>query len=302
MQNNDIIINVENLTKKYGDLIAVNNISFNVRRGQFFAFLGPNGAGKSTTIKILTTLLQQDDGKFFLNNKEDNIYIRKKIGVVFQENMLDGFLTVKENLILHGSLFLKTKQEVVDRYNQLKSQFSFEGFENKQCRFLSGGQARRIEIAKALFGNPEILFLDEPTTGLDPESRKVVWKILDDLRNQKNITIFLTTHYMEETNNADYIVIINKGEIVANGTPNQLKQRHAKDVFKVIPKNKSNFANFLKSNGVLYKKNADSYVLYGKSSDECLDILLNNKNNINQFELIKGTMDDVFINVIEGGK
>ncbi len=299
---NEIILKVENLTKKFGTLTAVNNVSFEVRKGQFFAFLGPNGAGKSTTIKILTTLLQQDKGNFYLNNQNDDIYIRKNIGVVFQENVLDGFLTVKENLLYRGALFLKTREEIIKRYNELKVQFEFESFENKQCRFLSGGQARRVEIAKAFFGNPEILFLDEPTTGLDPESRKMVWQILDELRKQKNTTIFLTTHYMEETNDADYVVIINKGKIVANGSPYELKETFAKDVFKVVPNNKAEYANYLKAKNITHKKIADSYVVYGKDNRECLDILIENKENIKQFELIKGTMDDVFIHVVEGGK
>ncbi len=295
------ILKVQNLTKKFGELVAVNDISFEVRKGCFFAFLGPNGAGKSTTIKILTTLLKQDSGKFYLEESNDDNFIRNNIGVVFQENILDSFLTVKENLLFRASLYIKDKNKILSRYEELKTQFDLKDIENKQFRYLSGGQMRRVEIAKALFNNPKVLFLDEPTTGLDPESRKVVWSILEDLQKQNNITIFLTTHYMEETNNADYVVIINKGSVVASGTPSELKKTYANDIFKVVPNDKTTFIEYLKKNNINYKKVSDQYVINIENDSNALTILTENKDNIKRFEFVKGTMDDVFLNVIEGG-
>ena len=206
----DYIMRVENLVKSYGDVIAVNDISFSVRRGSLFAFLGPNGAGKSTTINIMTTLLDANSGKVYLNEQTDDVYFRNKIGVVFQGNVLDNDLTVKENLVFRGSLYMNDKHLVMKRYHELREYLNFSEFENQRYKTLSGGQKRRAEIARALFSNPEILLLDEPTTGLDPETRQIVWKVIDDLKNNRGMTIFLTTHYMEEAANADHVVIINK--------------------------------------------------------------------------------------------
>ena len=292
------IIQVKNLSKNFGQLKAVDNISFDVRKGSFFAFLGTNGAGKSTTIKMLTTLLKQDSGTFQINESNDETYIRSKIGVLFQENILDPFLTVKENLMFRGGLYLKNEKEVLQRYEELKEQFHFAEFENKLCKFLSGGQLRRVEIARALFSSPEILFLDEPTTGLDPESRKIVWKILQDLKKQNNLTIFLTTHYMEETENADYVVIINKGKIVASGSPSELKHAHAKDVFKVVANNKKEFETYLTEKQIEFQKIADRFVISPKDTQNALEILVENKSNIKQFEMVAGTMDDVFLKIV----
>lgn len=295
------ILKVENLKKSYGELVAVNNISFEVKEGQFFAFLGRNGAGKSTTIKILTTLLKQDSGKFYFDGKDNEQYMRENIGIVFQENVLDPFLTVKENLMLRGHLLKLSKEEIAKKYDELKTQFELVEFENKQARFLSGGQSRRAELARALFANPRLLFLDEPTAGLDAESRKVLWNILQTLQKEKQTTIFLTTHYMEETNNADYVVILDKGEIVSSGTPTELKEKFAKDIFKVSPKNKKSFEEYLKEKQMAFKKVADNYVILVENSQLALQVLVDNKENIKQFELVKGSMDDVFLAVTKGG-
>ena len=210
----DKILEVNHLTKKFGDLVAVNDISFYVKRGELYAFLGQNGAGKSTTIRMMITLLTKDSGTVKLNGKVDEAYIRNKIGVVFQENVLDNLLTVKENLISRGALYANNKKEVLERYQYLIDYLKLKEIENQRFKTLSGGQKRRVEIARALFANPELLILDEPTTGLDPETRQIVWHVINDLRQQKGITVFLTTHYMEEAAHADHIVIIHKGNIV----------------------------------------------------------------------------------------
>ncbi|MFA7109170.1 MAG: ABC transporter ATP-binding protein [Sphaerochaetaceae bacterium] len=293
-----VILEVNNLFKSYKNVKAVNGISFKVYRGDFFAFLGPNGAGKSTTIKILTTLLKQDSGTFFINGKTDNNYIREKIGVVFQENVSDNLLSVKENILTIGALYIRDDEKLKERYEQIKKEFSLERLENQKFKTLSGGEKRRVEIARALFGNPEILLLDEPTTGLDPESRKIVWQIINDLKSKNDLTVFLTTHYMEETNDADYVVIINHGNIVAQGSPAELKLAYAHDIFKIVPKDKDELKMFLEENNFSFKEVADQIVILVEDYQLAIKILEENKNNIKSFELIKGSMDDVFVNVV----
>lgn len=296
----DAIVRVEHLFKSYGDIKAVNDISFLVRRGSLFAFLGPNGAGKSTTINVMTTLLNADSGHVYLNEKTDEAYFREKIGVVFQGNVLDDDLTVKENLMYRGALYLNDKKRVKERYQELCVYLNLKDIENQRFKTLSGGQKRRAEIARALFSNPEILLLDEPTTGLDPETRQIVWKVIEDLQKNKGMTIFLTTHYMEEAANADHVVIINKGKIVAEGTPAQLKDRYSQDRLKVVPRDKHIMMKWLDEQKRPFQKIADQYVIPVEDSQEAISIIENIKSNIRQFEMIQGTMDDVFIEVIGG--
>lgn len=296
----DAIIRVEHLAKSYGDIKAVNDISFLVKRGSLFAFLGPNGAGKSTTINVMTTLLDADSGVVYLNEKTDESYFRTKIGVVFQGNVLDDDLTVKENLFYRGALYLNSKKAVKERYDELANYLNLHEFENQRFKTLSGGQKRRAEIARALFSNPEILLLDEPTTGLDPETRQIVWKVIEDLQKNKNMTIFLTTHYMEEAANADHVVIINKGKIVAEGTPAQLKDTYSQDRLKIVANDKKEMLTWLEKNKREYKKVADQFIIPVEDSREAIQIIEEIKLNIRQFEMIQGTMDDVFLEVIGG--
>ena len=176
----DKILEVSNLYKKYGDLIAVNDISFYVKRGELYAFLGQNGAGKSTTIRMIITLLEKNGGIVKLDGHTEDAYIRQHIGVVFQENVLDGLLTVKENLYTRGALYIDSKAGVTKRYNELAQKLGLYEIENQRFKTLSGGQKRRVEIARALFSNPKLLILDEPTTGLDPETRQVIWRVIKD--------------------------------------------------------------------------------------------------------------------------
>jgi multidrug/hemolysin transport system ATP-binding protein len=291
---------VENLVKSYGDLIAVNDISFQVRRGSLFAFLGPNGAGKSTTINVMTTLLNANSGQVYLNDQTDENYFRNKIGVVFQSNVLDDDLTVKENLLCRGALYLKTQSEVKKRYNELASFLHLEEFENQRFKTLSGGQKRRAEIARALFSNPEILLLDEPTTGLDPETRQLVWKVIEELKIKHGLTIFLTTHYMEEAANADHVVIIHKGKIVAEGTPSFLKDKYSNDSLKIVPLDKIKMVETLEKYKRDYKKISDQYILTVTDVKDAILMIDQFRDNIQTFEVVSGTMDDVFINVIGG--
>lgn len=294
----DIILGVKNLVKSYKDIIAVDDISFDVKRGSLFAFLGPNGAGKSTTINVITTLLNKDSGDVRLNGETNEKYFREKIGVVFQNNVLDDVLTVKENLIYRGALYLKTKEKVLERYEELSEFLNLKEFENQRFKTLSGGQKRRTEIARALFANPELLLLDEPTTGLDPETRQIVWKVIQRLQKEKGITIFLTTHYMEEAANADHVVIINKGKIMVQGTPAYLKEKFSFDRIKVVPFDKETFKDKMKFLKRAYEKIADQFIITVKDTKDTLDLIDEIKEHIKQIEVVKGSMDDVFINVV----
>lgn len=294
----DTILEVKQLKKYYGAIKAVDDISFQVRRGSLFAFLGPNGAGKSTTINVISTLLDADQGSVLLNGKTDDTYFRNKIGVVFQGNILDDLLTVKENLLYRGSLYINDKAGVLKRYEELRAYLKLDEFENQRFKTLSGGQKRRTEIARALFSNPEILLLDEPTTGLDPETRQIVWKVIDDLRTTSGMTIFLTTHYMEEAAVADHVVIINSGKIVAEGTPASLKSKYSYDRLKIVPFDKVKLVDQIESLKRDYKKVSDEYILQVSDAKDAIELIEKLKDNIKQFEVIKGSMDDVFIEVI----
>lgn len=210
------IIEIKNLTKKYGSLIAVNNVSFNVKKGELFSFLGPNGAGKTTTINTLVTFLKKEKGDVTINGlklgADDNL-IRKKIGIVFQSPILDNLLTVRENLKIRGKFYNITDLDA--KIEELAKLMQLNNFIDRLYGKLSDGQRRHCDIARVLLNEPEILFLDEPTTGLDPKSRKIVWNIIKNLQEKKNITVFLSTHYMEEAALSDRIAIINNGKIIA---------------------------------------------------------------------------------------
>ena len=224
------IIEIRNLCKSFGDIKAVNDLTFSVKAGEFFAFLGENGAGKSTTISIMCGRLKKDFGEVLVCGKtiEDNKeLIAKNLGVVFQNSVLDPSLTVKENLESRASLYGFDKKEFNHRLLELSKLLDFEDLINRNLGKLSGGQNRRIDIARALFHKPKLLILDEPTTGLDPQTRKLLWNVINDLRKKEGLTVFLTTHYMEEASEADYIVILDKGKIAAKGSPFELKNKYA---------------------------------------------------------------------------
>lgn len=294
----DNILKITNLAKSFGEVKAVNQIDFEVRRGSLFAFLGQNGAGKSTTIKMITTLLKKDSGEILLNGQTDEAYFREKIGVVFQDNVLDGLLTVKENLMLRGAFYLKEKKQVEERYHELIEKLNLKDIENQRFKTLSGGQKRRVEIARALFSNPELLILDEPTTGLDPETRLVVWDVINKLRVEEGVTVLLTTHYMEEASNADYVVIIHKGKVVAKGSPSELKDAFSKDYFKVVPHNKVELVKYLESKKRIFEKKSDVYYIEIKDTNDTISLIIDLKDNIRNFEVVNGTLDDVFVKVV----
>lgn len=288
------IIEVENLTKAYGSLTAVDHISFNVEQGTMLGFLGINGAGKSTAINMLSTLLQPDDGTATICGhrlgKEDDA-IRRKIGIVYQQNVLDELLSVKENLLCRGILHGSSRSNAAKQLERLSEILKLGDILKKQYRTLSGGQKRRCEIAAALMHTPQILFLDEPTTGLDPATRKDVWEIIETLRKEENTTVFLTTHYMEEAASADRIIILDHGRIITSGTPFGLKERYARDKLWLYgsPEQLSGLSGQVTSYGL--------EIAIGSTMD-ALRVLDTVKNRIQGFEVIQGNMDDVFLNAV----
>ena len=300
------IIEVKNLKKSYGQHDAVKGISFEVNEGSLFAFLGTNGAGKSTTIEILCTLLQKSSGQVVVNgfnldeNNEGNI--RNSIGVVFQQSLLDGGLTVEENVLHRGQVYGLSKVQLKENYAFVTKYLQLDEIAKKKYSTLSGGQKRRADIARALIHRPKILFLDEPTTGLDPQTRQFVWEAVRRLQQEENMTVFLTTHYMEEAAVADRVVVIKLGEIVAEGSPDELKTSYAYDQLKLVFQNKSEGIAILTERQLKYTERNDIFTLQIDSTMDGLTLLKEIEQNVQSFEVIKGTMDDVFLHIMEEGE
>jgi len=294
-------VKVKNLVKSYGDIEAVKGISFYVEKGKLFAFLGPNGAGKSTTIDILCTLLEPDNGDVVIGGyslgKEDN-EIRSEIGVVFQDSLLDPLLTVEENLKIRGGFYNLPKEEFEKSIQEAITVTGCESFSNRYYGNLSGGQKRRADIARALINKPNILFLDEPTTGLDPQTRENIWKTIKKLQKETNMTVFLTTHYMEEASGADYIIIINDGDIIAKGTPDDLRSEYTSNKLKIKTKNIDNLLKIIDENSLEYFIKNDIVNIKLENNLDALNIVNKVKNDLINFEVISGTMDDAFIEII----
>lgn len=295
---NGAIINVKNISKSFGETKAVNDISFVVPHGSFFAFLGQNGAGKSTTINMLTGLLQKDSGEIFYTGNKSVTEFKNEIGVVFQSNVFDDYLSVKENLQLYGTFYLHNKAAVNKRCEEIISLFNLQDIAKKRFKKLSGGQKRKAEIAKALFSFPKILFLDEPTAGLDPKTRMDVWNVLHKVQKDSGMTLFLTTHYMEETAEADKVVIIHKGKKVCEGSPSELKAKYSHDKIFIVPKDNAGFEKKLLKLKIPLKKIADNYVIRADDTVQSIDTLNTLKEDIRFYEVKKGSMDDVFLTVV----
>jgi ABC-2 type transport system ATP-binding protein len=227
------MIDIKNVTKKFGDFTAVDNISLNVGKGELFAFLGPNGAGKTTTIKMLTTLLQPTSGEIFLdghNVTENPNATRKSFGIVFQDPSLDNELTAYENMQFHAILYGLTKAQYVDRIHKLLELVELTDKKDHFVKTFSGGMKRRLEIARGLLHLPKVLFLDEPTIGLDPQTRNHIWNYIKNLNTQEQVTIFFTTHHMEEVERyAERIAIIDHGKIIERGTPDEILKKSGKN-------------------------------------------------------------------------
>jgi multidrug/hemolysin transport system ATP-binding protein len=293
-------IEVTDLVKDYGKLRAVDHISFEVNEGKLFAFLGPNGAGKSTTINIICTILGMTSGqvKVFghtIGSEDDAI--RNNIGVVFQDSMLDRLLTVKENLMLRSSFYGKSEKYMSDRLVKVADVTGIKDYLSQPYGKLSGGQRRRADIARALMNTPRMLFLDEPTTGLDPQTRARIWDTINGLKKDEGVTIFLTTHYMEEAASADDVAIIDHGKIVARGTPDALRMLYSSDKLRLMTDEPDKVKLLLNSLSVSYDTQADVLVVKVKDSIEALGLLKQLEGIIRGFEVIRGDMDDVFINI-----
>jgi multidrug/hemolysin transport system ATP-binding protein len=296
----DKVIEVQGLKKYYGSLYAVKGIDFYVEKGTLFAFLGPNGAGKTTVINMITTLLTYDEGVIFVDGLRvgtEDASIRKRIGIVFQDHFLDDLLTVKENLTTRGSFYGGTKAEVEDRVRKAMETVQISDLANRPYGKLSGGQRRRADIARALVHRPDILFLDEPTTGLDPQTRKSVWDTIRSIQQSTGMTVFLTTHYMEEAASADYVVVIDEGSVVAKGTPTELKNRYTTDTLRFVPIDKQKAEEALLRENIKYRNENGGYVVELNRSVDSLPLLNLLSGNLEDFQVINGSMDDVFIRI-----
>lgn len=294
------IVEVKSLVKSYKDVKAVKGIDFYVEEGKLFAFLGPNGAGKSTTIDMICTYLKPDSGEIIVDGckvgKNDD-EIRRKIGIVFQDSVLDPILTVRENITLRGSFYGLKGKKLAQAVENACEIVNITEFMDRPYGKLSGGQRRRADIARALVNTPKILFLDEPTTGLDPQTRQNVWETIAKLQKENNMTVFLTTHYMEEAAEADYVIVIDDGKLAAKGTPAQLKETYAKNTLRIVPKNSKELTKYFNVNKIEFTTTADVFVVTIDNTLDALKIVDNVRDNIESIEIVKGTMDDAFIGI-----
>ena len=294
--NMEKVIEIEHLSKSYGDVKAVQDISFQVRRGELFAFLGVNGAGKSTTISMICGQLKKDSGSITVCGEDiEKSFnaLSRRIGVVFQSSALDNQLSALDNLRNRAALYGITGGDFKRRFSELAKILDFEDFSGRPLSKLSGGQKRRIDIARALIHEPEILILDEPTTGLDPQTRKLLWDIIEKFRKEKKMTVFLTTHYMEEAADADYVIILDSGKIVAEGTPLQLKNKYVGDYITLYGCNETE----LNKLALPYEKLSGAARIQVGSTAEVTKLITSHPEIFTDYEVIKGKMDDVFLAV-----
>ncbi|MBO5261716.1 MAG: ABC transporter ATP-binding protein [Clostridia bacterium] len=290
------IIEIKNLNKSFGEVKAVNDLSFSVKEGELFAFLGVNGAGKSTTINIICAQLSKDSGQVLVDGVDIDKgadEIKKKMGVVFQSSVLDMPLSVYDNLQSRAALYGIVGAEFEERLKELCALLDLDDLLKRTVGKLSGGQKRRIDIARALLHRPKILILDEPTTGLDPQTRKKLWDVIYSLRKNENMTVFLTTHYMEEASEADYVVIIDSGSVSAKGTPLELKNAYTGDYITIYNVEEEK----VKSLGLPYEPIRDAYRISVLSTKIATELIVKNTELFVDYEITKGKMDDVFLNV-----
>ncbi|MCX9160519.1 ABC transporter ATP-binding protein [Listeria monocytogenes] len=298
------MIKLINVVKKFGKIEAVKGINLEVEKGSLFAFLGENGAGKSTTLSMICTESEPTSGEIFIDDEKltfkNRKLFRQKLGVVFQENVLDDLLTVRENLYNRASLYGKTKAEITERLALVSSIMGIEDILNRRFEKLSGGQKRRAEIARAIMHDPEILLLDEQTTGLDPKTRVSVWKIIDYLREELGMTVFLTTHYLEEAKDADQLAVIHKGKIIAQGTPANIRSRFSVDKIFFYDAKVAELQKIMKKMNLPFKvTNRTMRVDVIDENVEILAILNQAIGFYDSFEVIKGNLDDAFISMIK---
>lgn len=305
-EEKEYALEVKDLVKVYANgKTAVDHISFQVEKGSLFAFLGINGAGKSTTINIICSILEKTEGKIYVEghdlDKERNA-IKNIIGVVFQNSVLDGMLTVLDNLRIRTSFYSLSDKEAKRKIDDIVKLLDLGPILNQKVDTLSGGQKRRVDIARAIVHAPKFLILDEPTTGLDPKTRKIVWGLIDKIRKETGMTVFLTTHYLEESELATHVVIMNHGKIIARGTPNDLKNRYSHDYLIVYRKQSQELEDSLKADGYQfsYDHEKENYSIIIPNTAEAKKLLVRYDSMMNDIEIHKGTMDDVFLKVTGG--
>ena len=292
------IIQVDGLRKSYGSVEAVKGVDFYVDAGTLFAYLGPNGAGKSTSIDIICTLLRPDGGRVVVDTYElgrEDDKIRASIGVVFQDSVLDKLLTVRENLRMRGSLYGLQGKKLTSAVDAAARAAETEEFLDRPYGKLSGGQRRRADIARALIHTPKILFLDEPTTGLDPQTRQNVWDTVRRLQRESGMTVFLTTHYMEEAVGADYIAVIDHGVITAKGTPARLREEYSSDHLRLVPSDPDALAKALQTDGLSFVHTGGTFSLTIPRTIDALPVLKRCEGLYSGFEVISGSMEDAFL-------
>ena len=294
------IIEVRDFVKKYGNFTAVNNVSFKVEEGSIFAFLGPNGAGKSTTINTLCTIFEKTSGTLLIDGKDishEKDAVRSSIGVVFQEPTLDNKMTVMENMIMHCHFYGISKKETAERIEFALTLVDLLDWKKAMVSSLSGGMKRRVEIARSLLHYPKVLFLDEPTTGLDPQTRAHIWDYIVKLQKEKNITIFLTTHYMDEAEICSKVAIMDAGKIIAMDTPYHLKQQYTKDKAFISTSDEQGMEELLNKAELIYKKKPGYYSVEVNNLPKLMDIICEKKSAITDLEIKKGTLNDVFLEI-----
>jgi multidrug/hemolysin transport system ATP-binding protein len=294
----DVAISVSGLTKRFRDVVAVDDISFDVETGSVFAFLGTNGAGKSTTIGCVTTVSPFDAGQITVAGHDvrgDSEPVRAQIGVVFQESMLDAELTARENLTTRARFYTSDRRAIAQRVTDLSALIGLDEFLDRRYGRLSGGQRRRVDIARALLHSPSILFLDEPTAGLDPASRAIVWSTIHDLRDRHGLTVFLTTHYMEETEEADLVSIIDRGRIIAQGTPAALRAEHSRSILTVTTRERARLETVAAASGLELTERAGAVEIRVDDAGAARRLLAELGDEVVDFEFRHGRMDDVFL-------
>lgn len=294
------IIDVSNFTKKYGNFTAVNDISFQVEEGSIFAFLGPNGAGKSTTINTLCTIFEKTSGTLVIDDKDvskQKAAVRKAIGVVFQDSTLDAKMTIEENLKMHCVFYQVPEKEVEERIHFVLNLVDLLPERKKMVGALSGGMKRRVEIARGLIHYPKVLFLDEPTTGLDPQTRAHIWEYIVKLQKERSITIFLTTHYMEEAEICQKVAIIDGGKIVAHDTPYALKKQYTRDKAFITTKDMDALEVALKEYSIDYERKTTYFKADAQNMPALLQVIGEQKDLITDLEIKKGTFNDVFLEI-----
>ncbi|MBO4971578.1 MAG: ABC transporter ATP-binding protein [Clostridia bacterium] len=290
------IIRIDGLNKAFGEIRAVDGLSFCVKEGELFAFLGVNGAGKSTTINIMCGQLPKDSGEIYIDGYDLDRSIsevKSRLGVVFQSSVLDSALSVKDNLKSRAALYGIYGDEFRKRLCELSSLLDFSDILGRAVGKLSGGQRRRIDIARALIHRPKILILDEPTTGLDPQTRRLLWSVISDLRKKENMTVFLTTHYMEEAADADYVVILDSGRISAEGTPLELKNKYTGDFITLYTDDEES----VRMLGAEYERLRDAYRIFVPNTSAATELIVKHPEVFTDYEITKGKMDDVFLAV-----